>query len=64
MFEKCFYRNDREQKRILLHEFIKIEVCKVTFVLSKHKAQGMDDIPMEFFHELWLEVGKNMTNLF
>jgi len=53
-----------EQKRILLYEFIKIEVCKVTFVLPKHKAQGMDGIPMEFFHDLWLEVGKNMTNLF
>jgi hypothetical protein len=24
----------------------------------------VDGIPMEFFYELWLEVGKDMTNLF
>jgi hypothetical protein len=53
-----------EQKKILLHEFIKRKVCKATFALPKHKAQGVDGIPMEFFHELWLEVGKDMINLF
>jgi hypothetical protein len=53
-----------EQKKILLHEFIKRKVCKATFSLPKHKAQGVDGIPMELFHELWLEVGKDMINLF
>lgn len=54
----------KEQKRILLHEFIKRKVCKVTFALPKHKAQGVDGIPMEFFHELWPKVGKDMIKLF
>jgi hypothetical protein len=29
----------------------------------KHKALGVDGIPMEFFHEMWQEVGMDIKNL-
>jgi hypothetical protein len=31
--------------------------------LPKHKALGVDGIPMEFFHEMWQEVGEDIKNL-
>jgi len=31
--------------------------------LPKHKALGVDGIPMEFFHEMWQEIGKDIKNL-
>jgi len=29
----------------------------------KHKAPRVDAIPMEFFHEMWREVGMDIKNL-
>jgi hypothetical protein len=29
----------------------------------KHKAPRVDGIPMEFFHEMWQEVGMDIKNL-
>jgi len=36
---------------------------KATMDLPKHKALGVDGIPMEFFHEMWQGVGKDIKNL-
>ncbi len=47
----------------MVQELNEVEVHKVVFYLPKHKALVVDGIPMEFFHELWLEVSEDMTNL-
>jgi hypothetical protein len=47
----------------LLQQFSNIEMHRATMDLPKHKAPGVDGIPMEFFHEVWQEVGKDIKIL-
>jgi hypothetical protein len=52
-----------KHNRILLHELIEGEVRKTTFDLAKHKAMGVDKIPLEFFQEAWHEVRNDIKSL-
>jgi hypothetical protein len=48
---------------ILLQKFSNIEMHRVVMDLPKHKAPRVNGIPMEFFHEVWQKVGKDIKNL-
>jgi hypothetical protein len=47
----------------LLQNFLDIKMHRAVLDLPKHKAPWVDGIPMEFFHEMWQEVGKDIKNL-
>jgi hypothetical protein len=49
-----------DQNMFLLQTFSNIEVQRATMDLSKHKTPRVDGIPMEFFHEMWQEIGKDI----
>jgi hypothetical protein len=51
-----------EHNKIPLHELIEGKVKKTTFDLVKHRAMGIDKIPMEFF-QVWHEVRNDIKNL-
>jgi hypothetical protein len=53
----------KDQNMFLLQNFSDIEMHKTIVDLPKHKAPRVDGTPMEFFHEMWQEVGKDIKNL-
>jgi hypothetical protein len=53
----------KKQNRILLQQFTNGKMRKTTLDLAKHKATGVNGIPMEFFQEAWPKVGNDIINL-
>jgi hypothetical protein len=53
----------KDKNKFLLQEFIDIAVCRAIRNLPKHKAPRIDGVPMEFFHDMWQEVGTYIKNL-
>jgi hypothetical protein len=51
-----------DQNMLLLQEFSNIEMHRATMDFPKHTAPRIDGILMEFFHEMWQEVGEDIKN--
>ncbi len=49
-----------EQNKTLLQELIDGKMKKIILDLVKHKAVGVNRIPMEFFQEAWPKVGNDI----